>query len=251
MLRGVFCAGLALLAVASTSNATVVFNSRGFENPPYTLGTIHGQQGWVVHPSGTALGVVIQNATVHDGGQALQVAEVASGDAGRRIARTATGLFDGTGTELGQFSLEADLFIDGDLEALFQIVGRDDNNRQALIVSFQPQSGNRISVGSVTSPTNAFAQDTWFSVRVNAMADHTVDVFVNDLQVIDNASWAFPTTGTGKKFHRIDFDIPSPNGDGRGVFVDNFVVTHIPEPSSLLLVLLGAAGLFAYARRRS
>ena len=76
-----------VLSVITTSTSTTLY-STGFENPPFTLGNISGQDGWQIFGPGSA---TVENTLVQSGSQAVSVAGSASGQSGPYHSDSSTG----------------------------------------------------------------------------------------------------------------------------------------------------------------
>lgn len=95
----------ALAAIASTgfvAHAGVIYET-GFENPPFTMGPINGQNGWFVFSaSGQTSDPVIENTLVKSGTQAVSVDGSVTGQTGPVYAPNLT---------LPNLRLSADVYI--------------------------------------------------------------------------------------------------------------------------------------------
>jgi hypothetical protein len=81
----------ALVGFAAVSFQAVPMTTPVFENPPFTLGPIHGRGGWFVFSaSNHASDPAIENALVRSGRQAVGVAGCVSGQTGPVYARNLT-----------------------------------------------------------------------------------------------------------------------------------------------------------------
>lgn len=92
----VICALLAFCT--AVAGASVVYGT-GFENPPFTLGSLNGQNGWATFGNAN---VVVQNVVVKSGLQAVEI------DAG--TTQSGALHFDSPGTGV-IVSLQADIYL--------------------------------------------------------------------------------------------------------------------------------------------
>ena len=76
MSKPILFAGTLILAVLAPLQGAIIL-STGFENPPYTLGALAGQDGWLA--AGTTA-ITVENTTVKTGAQAVQVIGITNGN---------------------------------------------------------------------------------------------------------------------------------------------------------------------------
>lgn len=63
---------MAAMVLGASAQATVLFDSRGFEAPGYTLGNLEGQNGWNKSLS-SGSNAVVQSSVASDGTQAIRI----------------------------------------------------------------------------------------------------------------------------------------------------------------------------------
>ena len=237
--------GLLFTLTAPAANAGTLY-STGFENPPFTLGPLAGQDGWQVF-GGTS--VQVENTVVFAGSQAVSVDGHANGQSGPfhqdptvgpvvelsawiNLASSSgesawqfAGLGSGLAPFIGGLDVDAGTGLIHLITAGFPTAGtltRDAWHKVDFVFNFTTQQYNFLLDGVQLGTNVAFCGDNGpcGGAHIGAYGDGLFDTFGggNDTGYLDNFS-----VGT---------------------------VTSTPEPSSLMLVGSGAVGLAGVLRRK-
>lgn len=233
----------ATMASIMTTHAAVVINNGNFENGM---------------PSGTS---IAGTWSVNSG-----ISEVTSGpnliSGSRTISVTGGGslvqdFVTGADTGLTNFQFDMAFRMDaisaaGDASGAERIRFRDDNNATDLM-AFRINAGGIYAYNGaswVNVNSTALSSDTTYYFRMIATdafrsgGSYTVGISTDGINyTTGSTSNAFFNTGSTLDFETVSVG----NGNGGGIFVDNFSVTPIPEPS---IALLGGLGLLGLLRRR-
>jgi hypothetical protein len=221
------CTVCLVLGLFSAAQASVVW-SADFEAPTYyPTYSLTGQGGWY-HPQGWSSGMVVSK----DNSQWARM----GGDNGysQLISSPAFSTSVGNGEKL---DVSFDYYIDSGVTSNYIMLYA--NNGPALIwLNFDPTTGHIIANGTQTYDTGvAYETDKSFHVGVTADAsgfDLVVDgVTIADDQPFDLSSYT--TSGVIKWL--------AGGNDGASAvysYMDNLVVSVVPEPISLVLLGLGA-----------
>jgi hypothetical protein len=253
-----FIAAFAVAAlISSQATAATLFDSLGFEDPPYLEGTIEGQNGWLAQMGniGTA---DVQTVTVKSGSQAVRVDRVAGGD-------------DRWGADLAGFQFPSERYvcvewdmwvaetISADFGPFFGVEAFDDNGPTIRLGMFGVDAttgdvlyGDTATGLTETGSTVGFGAWNHFVMEFD-FADHDYTVALNGTALLTTA---FETMTDGLT----DVDMSAlaaslTGGDLTGTaYFDNFIVTEtnitcIPEPGSWMLLVCGSAALLAIRRR--
>jgi len=219
---------LAFCTVAA--NASIIYGT-SFENPAFTLGSLSGQNGWATFGNAN---VVVQNAIVKSGLQAVEI------DA--RTTQSGALHFDSPGTGV-VVSIQADIYL------------TSSSNETAWQFGVYNGFGgiNILPGGSLQILTPGFPvtgplvnRDVWnnFQIDYNEVAGQ-FNVFLNGTPVATNEAMF---SGFGYSFATLNsFGYTGANDVA---FLDNFSVSAVPEPSSLLLLGSGILGLGGLVRRK-
>jgi len=247
--------GVALCVVA-TAAAAPIFDSQGFENPPYNLGDLEGQEGWQLADGGTGPGTaVVQSTVTKTGTQAVQVNRIADSD-------DRWGQPVGAGFPTGQYIVvEWDMNVTqtppGQWGPFMGSEAYDESTPSTFLLV------GSLGVDATTGDVLYQAQGTGFLTETGTIAPF--GVWRNYKMVLDYGTNNYTVYYEGTPlvtegfvdpgitaFTDADisalaaFSDPASQAAIGTAYFDNFKVT--PEPSSLALMLLG--GVFCIARRR-
>jgi len=240
------CLGAVVLFLAvPQANAGIIY-STGFENPPFVLGPLAGQDGW--QEFGTTP-VMVENTVVKSGLQAVSVDGSAAGQSGP---------FHEDPTAGPLVELQADLFLAGSTtQSSWQFAGLGSGLAPFIGGIDTDPSTNDIKLITAGFPVvGTFSRDVW----------HHVDFVFN----FTTQTYSFSFDGT-----QLAMNVPfcGDNGPcngglvgsyGDGLFdtfgggndfgyMDNFslgTLQAVPEPGTLALLASGLMGVAAAVRRR-
>jgi len=259
LVRMALTAAVALCAV--TAEAASIVDSQGFENPPYSLGNLTGQNSWVLSGPGVGSATVQNTVVMLPGAQAVKVDRGANSDDRWYVPVV--------GYPTGQYiAIDWDMNVTQTVSAatygpLFGVEAYDYSatgpNGVLGTLGVDAFTGDvlyqRADNGSLdaTGTTVTFGQ--WDHYKM--LLDFGTDVYTVYLNGTPLLSEVFVDSYTGNDLDDFtDADISalaafSGVADLAAVgtaYYDNFTVT--PEPSSLVLMLLGSAVFFWMPRRR-
>lgn len=109
-------------------------------------------------------------------------------------------------------------------------------------------SGQHYTSGNVNAGTNVADGFTHYALSYRADTVDSTQAVLNLTVGSFSTGDIFMGTGTYFSTYEIGFRF-SPNGSGQTVFLDNFSVTQIPEPSTVTLAVLGLLGLVLLRRK--
>lgn len=229
---------LLILAVAMCipvlAQAQVLFDTGGFEPATYSIGVLAGQDGWVADNSGASPDPeIIADPTGGGMGQVLQLDPTT--DQGGWV-----GVFHSFGPSAGPV-----VVIEWDQYR----VDTGDNFWYADSVAFDGWWGIEWDQAGTASPQTfdtgvALTLDQWQHVTF------TLDLVAQTAAVdVDGTSMTSPNPMTDASIGGIDLEVEPTDVTGDGpVYLDNLVVTQVPEPTVLVL---GAIGLLLTMRRKA
>ena len=249
-----------VLFLAAPSFATVIdiVDSKGFENPPYSLGNLVGQQGWLT--TGVSSTANVQTAVKQAGDQAVAVTRAANEDCrwavpsfgypsqqyvdinwDMRVSQRTGG---GYGPFFGVEAYQSD--------AIFGLLGSLGVDATTGDVLYQAQdTGYLVETGTTVS------YDVWNHYRI--LLDYGADQYSVYLNGTPLATTGFVDRALGLDyFTDADISALAAGGDSESqaatgtAYYDNFLVQEVPEPSTLALCLAALAALLlgvAWRRR--
>jgi hypothetical protein len=250
MKKFVSLSALALVAAAGSANATILFDSAGFESPAYSAGNLAGQNvsnPWL-QDHGVTAPAQVQTAVVQSGLQAVSMSSTADSTnwlfpnlsytpASGEVVQISVDIARTLGTTTS-FGYLIDVYgTNGARVARFGLGNSAGSVRSVLTLS----SGNFLA------DTTLYGQNQW--VHFDAFLDftsHTWNLLIDGAPVaaglpMINAA----ATGIGDA----DLQMSTAVGANDIGYFDNYVVQAIPAPGAA--ALLGRGGLAVSRRRRS
>lgn len=255
---------VAVCIAAGTAGGALV-DSEGFEDSLFALGDLAGQEGWVTlggvpqnTPGSTA---VVQGAVVHSGQQAVKVDRGANADARwfvpKNITPTAPVHIEwdmkvtaatGAQTYGPFFGVEAYDYA-GPVVGVLGTMGVDAKTGDLLY--------QRSDTGALDETGTSVPFDTWnnYQIRLDfdndqysiwfnnspILTEFFVDSYIgNDLNEFTDADISALAAGAS----------PADQAAVGTAYVDNFTVTVVPEPSSLMMLAFGLSGMLYWLARR-
>jgi hypothetical protein len=237
-----------LLASASAARADVILYSTGFENPPFTTGTVAGQDGWNVFGPGVS---TIENTFARTGSQAVLVDGSPAGQSGPFRLNTSTGplidlsadiaIFASSNQSVWQFAASDSVHFLGGIN-----IGAD-NSIVLDTLGFTP-------IGTFPRAT-AFDSTAWHNIDLLFnITTQTYNLSLDGSLLASNVPFcganAGCTGGAVSSYGAGFFD--SFGGGNDSGYMDNFRVAVVtPEPSSIALMVSALGVVFLELRRRS
>jgi hypothetical protein len=221
----------------------------GFENPPFTVGPIAGQDGWdVFSGGGTPNAVTIQNAVSVEGSQAVEIdRSVASGQTGPFRADQSP-----ASDNIVTMQVEA-MLTSSTMQSWWQFGGLSAAPGLPFIGGFNPLPDGTIQIitaGFPVTSTAVITRDVWelWQVVYN-FTSQSFDIFINNSLVASNEPFVTPASALGGGI----FDtFNTVEGNDRGYF-DNYSITGsaVPEPGSFALLGTGCLLLLVCLKLKS
>jgi hypothetical protein len=236
----------ALHFVSSGQVQAGIIYQTGFENPPFTLGPMAGQDGWnVFSAGGTPNAVTIQNAVSFAGSQAVEIdRSVASGQTGPFRADQSP-----ASDNIVTMQVEA-MLTSSTVQSWWQFGGLSAAPGLPFIGGFNPLPNGTIQIitpGFPVTPTPVITRDEWELWQVDYnFTTQSFDIFINHSLVASNEPFGMPASAFGGGI----FDtFNTVAGNDRGYF-DNYSITGsaVPEPSSFVLFGTGCLLLLVLAK---
>jgi hypothetical protein len=227
---------LALHLVGDGQAQADVIYQTGFENSPFTLGTMAGQDGWnVFSGGGTPNAVTIENAVSFAGSQAVEIdTSSASGQTGPYRA-------DGSPASDTIVTMQAVVMLTSSTtQSGWQFAGLTPS--LGFMGGFNPLPDGTIQIITAGFPVTSspvITRDVWneWEVVYN-FTTQTFDILINNKLVASNEPFIAPSSTFGGGI----FDtFNTPGGNDRGYF-DNYSITGsaaVPEPGSFVLLGTG------------
>jgi hypothetical protein len=222
----------ALHFVGSGQARADVAYSTGFENPPFKVGPIAGQDGWVVFSGGGTPGAVtIEDAVSFAGSQAVEIDTSA--------AKGQTGPYHVDPSPAGDtiVTMQAEVMLtSSSVQSAWQFGGLTPS--LAFFGGFNPLSNGTIQIITTGFPVTSspvIPRDVWtqWDVVYDFKAQ-TFDILIDNNVVASNEPFLIPSSAFGAGIFDT-FNIPG--GNDRGYF-DNYSITGsaaTPEPATCVL----------------
>jgi hypothetical protein len=238
--------------------AAVVY-STGFENPPFTVGNLAGQDAWDRADEGSATpSITVQTGTVKTGSQAVGFtnSQATNGESSFAYRDFTTINPVTAGTPLIEINWDMLVTSGGSFAHAWQIQAYDDATSLNLVAG--AGLGKDSGGGSHVSGSDAAGTGNidfgpgptlgdWHNYTLTL--DYALNLYAIDIDGTRRAIGAF-AAGNGGTFGEID--LVSNNRDLDSAFFDNLSINAttgtIPEPASLGLI--GVAGAMLLGRRR-
>ncbi len=248
MMKFALVAALSAGVVAS-ANAAVLFDSQGFEAPTYTLGSLPGQNGWLLdnNPPGP---FTVQNTVVRSGSQAVRAT---GGGTGTNwtfpdISYTpAAGEIISVRADLARTVGSTASF--GYLLDIYSPAGRIARaglgTNAGTIVPVLTTLNTAGAPATFLASNATYAANQWvnFEILLN-FATQSYDLNIDGISIATN----LPFVGAGASLADADFQVSTAATANDVGYLDNYIVETIPTPGAL--ALLGLGGLAARRRRR-
>jgi hypothetical protein len=227
--------GAIYLFASGQAQAGVVYQT-GFENPPFTLGPIAGQDSWnVFSGGGTPDAVTIQNAVSFAGSQAVEINTAA--------ASGQTGPFrvDQSSASDSIVTMQAEVMLtSSSVQTAWQFAGLT-GSLGTFFGGFNALPNGTLQIitpGFPVTSSPVITRDVWNLWEVDYdFKTQTFDILINNSLVAANEPFLNPATvfGTGL------FDTFNATGGNDLGYFDNYSITGVPEPESF--VVLGTSCL--------
>lgn len=235
---GAICCGL-LFALTITAHAGTLY-STGFEAPTFTTGNLTGQDGWQQF-GGTS--VLVETSVVKSGLQAVSVDGSGNGQSGPFHQDVTTGPV---------VNLSADIYLGSSTsETKWQFAGL--GSGLAPFLGGVDITGTNLFLITSGFPTVAtFTRDTWHNVGLSFdLNTQKYSVSLDGSTVASSVAFCGdngPCSGAHVSSFGDGFFDSFRSGNDIG-YIDNYSVST-PEPSSLMLLGTGLAGLVGLLRRK-
>jgi hypothetical protein len=249
--RVLLVAMLILVGFVTLTQATIVYDSDGFEPPDFTAGLpLEGQDGWV--RTGTTSASQVQIAVIEAGNQAVQITRAPNEDARWGVLTTG---FPASPTDL--ISVRWDMNVlpsglpSGSFGPFFGVEGYADAAGLTFLGSLgvDTATGEILYLHPVTGftavPSVTVPFQTWHMYELLFdFGSDTYDIFYDGALQVGGIPF---TDGPQSTFSDAPIATVGAAGDaisqaaiGSGFF-DNYVITAIPEPSAVLFGALVCA----------
>lgn len=233
------------LFASGPARADVIYQT-GFENPPFTVGAINGQDGWTVFSGGvTPNAPSIENAVTFAGSQALGIDAVqASGQTGP-IHMDVSPAGDTIVTMEGEVLLTS-----SSVQTAWQFGGLKSGG--GFIGGFNALANGTLQLITTGFPVTGpvITRDVWnqWEVVYN-FNTQTFDVLINNTLVASDVAFVSPSSTFGGGI----FDTFNAAGGNDQGYLDNYSITgssfSVPEPGSFLLLATGLPLLGAWRKK--
>ena len=222
------------LIASGQARAGVVYQT-GFENPPFTLGPINGQDSWNVFSGGGTNNVpVIQNAVKFAGSQAVEI------DAALASGQTGPWRFDASSPSDMIVQMQAEVMLtSSSTQTAWQFAGLT-GSLGTFYGGFNPLPDGTLQIITAGFPITGpvITRDVWqqWGVVYN-FSTQTFDVLINNAVVASNEPFLNPSSAFGTGI----FDTFNAVGGNDKGYLDNYSITGstVPEPGSFLLLGTG------------
>jgi hypothetical protein len=226
------------LGGSSRAHAGIIYQT-GFENPPFTLGPIAGQDGWNVFSGGsTPNAATIQNAVFFAGSQAVEV------NTAQASGQTGPWRSDPSSPSDQIVTMKAEVMLtSSSVPTAWQFAGLT-GSLGTFFGGFNALTDGTLQIittGFPVTTSSVVSRDVWnlWEVDYN-FTTQTFNILINNSLVAANEPFLNPATAFGTGL----FDTFNATGGNDIGYLDNYSITGavIPEPGGL--VLLGTSSLF-------
>jgi uncharacterized Zn-binding protein involved in type VI secretion len=233
-----------VISVGTIAAHAGVLYSTGFENPPFTIGPLAGQDGWQVF--GPTF-VDVQSSVVYAGSQAVWVDGTAASQSGPYHGDFSTGPLVALSAYLylGSSGTQSSWQFAGLGSGLFPFIGGIDTN---------PTTNDIALITAGFPVVGTFSRDTWHNVYfVFDFATQKYNFWLDGTQLGTNVPFCGdngPCLGELVSSYGTGLFDTFGGGNDSG-YMDNYSVSTVPEPSSIALLGSGILGLAGMLRRRA
>jgi hypothetical protein len=246
------------LSIAPTQ-ATIVYDSVGFEPPKFTAGLLEGQDGWV--RTGNAAGGQVQIAVVESGNQAVQVTRAPNEDARWGVLTTG---FPSPLTDPISIQWDMNVLPSGVPSGSFGPFFGVESYADVAGLSFLGSLGVDAGTGDLLylDPVNGFTETgvtvpfaTWHNYELLLdFASDSYSIFFDGALQLSGIGFTTPSdTFSDAPIATVGAAADAISQAAIGsAFFDNYVITSIPEPSAVLfgVVVCTCVGASVVVRRK-
>ncbi len=226
---------LLTLPLASTTAVAGLLYSAGYEKPPFSVGGIDGQDGWLVD-----LGApMITSDFSRTGSQSLEIRQGAVEDEGI-ISFSRQGPYS---TSASKIAIRHAFYLtDTSIPFFSPIIAIGDGG----FIGQTPFLDGEVGLGLAASivGSSPIESDQWYLLELFLdFESQTQSAFI-DGELIGSGAFASTSTELDTVFVS-SFETPSGTA-----FLDDFSISAVPSPATLWLLISGAAGAFWTGRHR-